>query len=295
MPESTTTERGAVLVDYESRDFPVFRPIADLSPDQYDRFSDAYATLAACRDESMFNFVRACVMDLIDYIVKVGNTAIETRSVPRTDERGSDVGEYVRTLSLSASNAFFVYRDHRTHAAKVLSEKRGDSTKTTIKSMLDDLNANCFGYRWLLELRNALMHMDLRSVSFSVKVSANAEPSFTLNMDREQVLQTNNLKNARNAALREELKALPDDPSVIDLLQEALPAIAETEREVLKALYPESVRRDAGLVVCELIDLFEGRRGTYCLFTGPGFTAEHRIPPHYRLEPEVLSHAETYR
>ncbi|WP_315770157.1 hypothetical protein [Rhodococcoides kroppenstedtii] len=295
MPDSTSTEHGAVLIDHESEDFPVFRPVADLSVEQYERFAEAYETLAASRDESMFNFVRACATDLLDYILRIGSRAVETRSVPRTDERGSDVGEYVRAQSLSASNAFFVYRDHRIHAAKLLGDRRGDSTELDVKSILDELDTDCFGYRWLIELRNALMHLDLRSVSFSITVSVGSEPAFTLNLIREQVLKTRNLNQTRNAARRAELAALAHDPSVIDLLQEALPAVASAESKVLKAMYPEPVLRDAGLVVCELIDLFDGRRGTYCLRTGPGFTSERRIPPYYQLSPEVLSHAESFR
>ncbi|WP_029899988.1 hypothetical protein [Nocardia brasiliensis] len=96
------------------------------------------------------------------------------------------------------------------------------------------------------------------------------------------------------AAYRAQLEALPDDPAVLDLLQDVLPAIKETDKKIRAAMYPDEVLGTAAKTVSELMSRFRGQRGTYCLQTGPGFTEENRIPKHMRLSVEVLSFADSF-
>ncbi|KHJ73487.1 hypothetical protein QR64_06675 [Rhodococcus sp. Chr-9] len=166
-----------------------------------------------------------------------------------------------------------------------------------MQSILKQLYKDCFGYRWLVESRNALVHMDLRAVELSVGIrsgdSDGSEIDFTLTIARDVVLQTANLQKPYMADYRTELESLSSNLVVIDLLEQALPAVIGADKEIRDAMYPQSIIRENAKIVRELIRRFGGRRGVYCMQTGPGFTMENKIPPHIRLDLKVLSFADS--
>ncbi|MBB0990962.1 hypothetical protein G6009_05705 [Dietzia sp. SLG510A3-30A2] len=85
---------------------------------------------------------------------------------------------------------------------------------------------------------------------------------------------------------------MTSDPSVVAMIDEAMPALTEVQDEIDKALFPYLA--DDAATVRELIARFQGRRGTYALQLGPGFTPRQRIPPMRQLSPRVLGYAEGY-
>lgn len=287
---------GALLIDFDSHEFPLFRQITTLSPVDYRRYRDAYDVLASYLDESMMKFVSNCCDDLLNYVIDYAQRAHEQRTLSEVDDRGANVFDMVCSLALAATNSFFVVQDQHILKAINAGEMRGDDTEVQVKRLFHSLEDENFGYRTVLNLRNALVHVSIRSLKFKVSISVSREPSITLDISREDVLATRKLQGKSDLAKarRAELASLRQDPSLFDLLEEAMPAFVESEFSSRQLIYPEAVRREAAMSVCDLIDLFQGQRGTYCLQTGPGMTPDKRqIPNHQRLIPEVLALAES--
>lgn len=285
---------GALLIDYDSEEFPVYHLVKPFTEEEHLRYDQAYRLLTAYQDESMFNYVKNSCIDLFDYIIKVGAAANESGTLSETDDRGSNIFDYVCSLTLAATNAFFVLQDQRKLKAEYIAKERGDDTKEKVAKIFRDLEDSSFGYRSILNLRNALVHVNLNSLTFSMSVGVGREPEFVLKMSRRDVLATRNLSFPKAAAKRAELEGLSEDPDVFALVTEGLPAIAKADGQVRDALYPESALQEASKVVRELIDVFDGRRGTYCLQTGPDFTIDRKIPSHTQLIPEALALAQSF-
>lgn len=290
-----TGDYGAVLIDWDSEDFPVFRPLDRFTKAEHDRYLAAHDLIESYLSKSMIVFVREESIRLLDYLTEVGTAMQRDRRVSPEDSRGVKIRDAVAAHVLGVVNAYFVYREQRREQAKRLGEERGDDTFDRVKVHLDALYDGCAAYRWLVESRNALVHLDLTgTVLLVLGIGSSLEPEIELRLARQVILQTRNMNQRNMAAYRDELKALPNDPAVLDLLRDVLPVIDQTDRKIRDAMYPEEILRRATETVRELVGRFHGRRGTYCLQTGPGFTMEHRIPQHIRLSVEVLSFADSY-
>ncbi|MGU3438458.1 hypothetical protein ACNHUS_36295 [Actinomycetes bacterium M1A6_2h] len=230
-----------MIIDYDIRDHPVFRPIAPLTEEENARYVSAYRELADYIDDAHLHFVLNECDDLIKFIVELGQRCLRERTIVRVDERGSSVRDVVAARTLSATNSFTVYRDQRRIVAEELARSRGDDTLDRYNERMKRLYRGCWGYRWILELRNALLHLSLNAVSFSISVSDDG-PKFTLNMRRSEVEKTNNMNQARNAEWLRELQAMSEEPSVFDMLEQAHPALGQAHSDLREILYPEPVR-----------------------------------------------------
>ncbi|MFI2232654.1 hypothetical protein [Nocardia testacea] len=292
---ATTGNFGAVLIDWDSYDFPVFRPLDRFDEAEHLRYMAAHDLIESYLSKSMIIFVREESLRLVNYLHGIGTAMQRDGRVAPTDADGLNIRDAIAAHVLAVANAYFVYREQRREQAKQLSEQRDDDTWDQVKIHLDALYEGCAAYRWLVESRNALVHLDLMgTVLLRLSIATSREPMIELRLARRTILQTRNMNQRNMAAYREELESLSDDPAVLDLLKEVLPVIAETDKQVRKAMYPANVLGDAATTVRELIGRFHGQEGTYCLQTGPGFTEEHRIPQHIRLSVEVLEFARTY-
>ncbi|WP_280369167.1 hypothetical protein [Nocardia abscessus] len=286
---------GAVLIDWDSHDFPVFRPLDRFDEAEHLCYLAAHDLIESYQSKSMLIFVREESLRLLDYLHEIGTAMQREGRVVPNDARGLSIRDAVAAHVLAVANAYFVYREQRREQAKQLGEQRGDDTFDRVKGHLDALYDGCAAYRWLVESRNALVHLDLMgTVILGLSIGTSREPMIDLRLARRTILQTRNMNQRNMAAHRAELESLPDDPAVLELLKEVLQVIGDTDKEVRKAMYPEEVLDDAAATVRELIGRFQGQRGTYCLQTGPGFTEEHRIPQHMRLSVEVLAFAQSY-
>lgn len=289
------SDYGAVLIDWDSEDFPVFRPLDRFTEAEHHRYLAAHNLIEDYLSKSMIVFVREESLRLLNYLTEIGTAMQRDRRVSTTDANGLSIRDAVAAHVLGVVNAYFVYREQRREQAKRLGDERGDDTVDRVKVHLDGLYDSCPAYRWLVESRNALVHLDLTgTVILGLGIGRSLEPEIDLRLAREVILQTRNMNQKNMATYRAELESLPDDPAVLELLKDVLPVINETDKKIRDAMYPEAVLRDATETVRELVSRFQGRRGTYCLQTGPGFTMEHRIPKHTRLSVEVLSYANSY-
>lgn len=290
-------EFGAVLIDVESAPYPIFRPVESFTREEHDWYKDAHEVLRDYLSKSMILFVTNESSNLLDYLITIGSAMKRDRRIIDTDENGVDIRDAAAARTLALTNAYFVYREQRREQAKHLGEARGDDTFDRVQSSLRQLYKDCFGYRWLVESRNALVHMDLRAVELSVGVrngdNDGTEIDYTLTIARDIVLQTANLKKPHMADYRTELESLTGNLVVIELLEQALPAVVGADKEIRDAMYPQSIIQKNAEIVRGLIRRFSGRRGVYCMQTGPGFTRETKIPPHIRLDPNVLSFADS--
>ncbi|TWS24170.1 hypothetical protein FK268_11190 [Tsukamurella sputi] len=287
--------RGILLQDFEAGVPPVMRHIADFSDAEYERYMGAYMELTRFAEDPMWLFVNDECLDLLDFIIGIAQYGMEKKHIPRTTERGTSIRIAAATKTMNAANSCFVYRDQRIAQAERLSEARGDdkATEQAVKKLLNDFYDQCEAYRWMIEARNALVHIDLMAIKMSVSLAVGREPVIVLDLDNDVVSQVRNLNpkkpNEKIAGYLEQLKGMPQDLSVFKLLNSIKDEMPEFNQKVLDALYPDEVMRPYGEIVCELVDRFEGKRGAYCFRTGP--FSDRGPAPYSEMNPHVLAYA----
>ena len=113
--------------------------------------------------------------------------------------------------------------------------------------LFNDLKTKSFEYRWLGEMRDALLHGDINAFKYEFRARLNVEPTVNVYMDRRYMLDF--VKEARNKPWlkRSELEQMTSDPSVLDMIQALQPEMGERQEKLDAILYPNAAE-DAATV-----------------------------------------------
>jgi hypothetical protein len=267
----------------------IYTQVCEFSSDEHERYSTAYKRLTKKLNRDLLRYVQDSVGMFLDFREQA-LAALVDGSFPMHDpDLSDDFAHRIRSAALTASNAFHIHQMQTYWAAQ---HEFGKSSPEFAKltELFHGLYSGCHGYRWLLELRHTMLHISMEAVSLRIAVEVNHDPTVAVAMDRAWIKESSGVMD--KAYKRTELLAMTSDPSVVAMIDEAMPALTEVQDEIDKALFPYLA--DDAATVRELIARFQGRRGTYALQLGPGFTPRQRIPPMRQLSPRVLGYAEGY-
>ncbi|MEU7139303.1 hypothetical protein ABZ942_07630 [Nocardia sp. NPDC046473] len=268
----------------------IFTKVCSFTEDENKRYGDAYDRLRRMLDSELLRHIsdesdRFCDV-LIGVLADLRDNRISLADEDAIDERR----RRLRSALISFTSALHSHKDQSIRAVRDAFGRRTPQEKAVL-DLFDDLLSTSFEYRWLVKIRDALLHGDINAFKYDFTARLHGEPAVNVYMDRGYMLHFT--REARETWLkRRELEQMTSDPSVLDMINAIKPLVGKLQEKLDAILYPNTA--DDAVTVKELIDRFNGRHGLYALQTGLGFTRRMRVPPYMPLASRVLAFATNY-
>lgn len=292
--DAEVDQYGAILLhrDLNRSDVPIFAKVCSFTSEENARYVGAYNRIRRMFDSDLLQHISDESDRLCDVLMDVLRELQANRGLLRHGVEMAERRRRLRSALISFTAALQIHEYQTIRGARrVLGLDR--SQVDEVKDLFTELKRSSFDYRWLEALRDALQHGDIDAFKWSFSISANAEPSVTITMDRAFMLEFHNDNRTKPWLKRAELEELDRDPNVLDMIAAIQPLMGPFQEKLDKVLYPNAAEDAA--IVRELIGRFEGREGAYFLQTGPGFTRRKLAPPQMPLEPDVLYFAANFQ
>lgn len=267
----------------------IFTQVCPFDSDEHKRYSTAYERLKRRVDRDLLMYV----FDELDTFMVVVERSLRIVNDGNFDWLDPDkADEFCRRLRSGVVTVTSAFHVHQTQTYWLVQDKFGKDSDEhrRLTDLFHGLYDGCAGYQWLLQLRHVMLHISIEAAAIRVSARLDHEPTIEVNMDREWMKESSGVMG--KAYNRKPLLAMTEDPSVIGMVKEAMPALAKLQDQIDDVLYPETA--DDAAIVRELIGRFDGRQGLYALQLGPGFTPALRVLPHRVLAPRVLAYAESF-
>ncbi|WP_433202809.1 hypothetical protein ACQP1G_12935 [Nocardia sp. CA-107356] len=289
--EDTPSTTHGALLGYQDPNVDakiIFTQVCSFTEDEHTRYSTAYERLKRRIDRDLLRYIFEQIDLLLNAAAEILHQ-LDKHGIPGGDSAVDDLGRRLRYAVIAMTSAFQIHQDQTYWLVR---DKFGKASKEEeeLRALFNGLYSGCFGYRWLIELRHTMLHINMEAAALKLTIKMNDEPSVEINMDREWMKESSGVMG--KAYKRNELLALKDDPSIIAMAREAYVELSAIQDDIDNILYPETT--DDAAIVSELVARFDGREGMYALQLGPGFSRSTRIPPYRQLSPVVLSYAERY-
>jgi hypothetical protein len=293
-PNPLIAQPGAIVFepDPNSETSPLANWICDLSEAEYARYRDALDALSQIHVTNMFGTVTQSGLDMMAVVGEAYKALYEDKiSTLRPD----DFVQWTVRLRTSILSFCSVIHHHQEQSYAAVKRKFGEDSPEheAMKVVFGEIYDNCFGYRYLYKLRNCMVHYSMRAVHVNTE-SRNHEGQdlrwWDISMNRSVMLKPKKLLNVK---LRTELKALDEDPIIVEMQTEAFKELIKTNRKVIEIQYPEI--GDICATVREFDQLSQGKDGVRGLATSR--SAEIRSPFTFEFHPiagDVIMAARRY-
>jgi hypothetical protein len=261
---------GAILIkeDPTGETAVRFEWVADLSEQDYERFSKALNALADIHGSNMFAFVLQAGLALAREVGEAYKAIYDNRiSNVQTD----DMEEWcirLRTAVLGMCSSIHHHQEQSYIEVRRMFpdppepdaiSPEHEAMKTAFATLYD----NCFGYRFLYKLRNAMIHYTMFACGVGTESHRYEGQNihwFELTLDRSILLEQ---RSFLNATLRRELEDLSEDPDIMVLMREAFEELLKTNKRVVEILHPDIGEICATIV--EFDNLFGNQDGVRCI------------------------------
>ncbi len=269
----------------------IFTKVCSFTEAENKRYVDAYDRLRRMLDGELLQHISDQSDALCDALIGLLSD-LRSQQFSLFDEDAMDERRRkLRSALISFTSALHSHKDQTIRAARDAFGRKTPQEQAVL-ALFSDLRTTSFDYRWLVEMRDVLLHGDINAFKYDFTARLHGKPAVNVHMDRAYMLEFTKEARGKPWLNRSELAEKTSDPSVLNMIQAIQPKMGELQKKLDTILYP-NVAEDAA-VVKELIGCFNGRQGLYALQTGPGFTRRLWVPPFHRLAPRVLAFADAY-
>jgi len=285
---------GAVLGFYDpNRDADInFEKLCSFTEPEHERYRDAHERLRKMVDSELLRHISDESDAVIDAVVRILEDLQGDRISLMDEDAWDERRRKLRSALISFTSALQSHQDQTIRAVRDAFGRKMPQEQAVL-ALFDDLKTSSFEYRWLGEMRDALLHGDINAFKYEFSARLHGEPTVNVYMDREYMLQFTREHRNKPWLNPSELQQRASDPSVLDMIKALQPEMGQLQEKLDAILYPNAAADAA--TVRELIGRFEGRQGIYALQNGPGFTRRTMLPPLHRLAPRVLAFADQYQ
>jgi len=268
--------------------------VCDLSEEDYRRYKTAERTLYDIVVAGVFTYVQGS-LKVLETVWKGANAALASNEIrPNTDPQGAAIwNSQLRAAALSLCMSV-VYHQEQTY--QDVCERHGTNSDAheKAKAIFGKLYDNYPAYRYLYRLRNVMVHDSMDAIALTAEAARdrNGQTLAVYDLLIDRSVMAGSAKLNRN--LREEFAALDENPSLLQLLPEAVQPLVDANRKLREIVHPDLTQSCQSVI--EFDDLFEERPGTRALVhrqspeVKPGFRFSYTGFP-----PEVIHFARTYR
>ncbi len=269
----------------------IFTQVCEFTEDEHNRYAEAYDRLKRLLDQDLFSYVSDMSDSFIDVVCNVlREIQDQTFSLSNMEEPHKRIRR-IRSALIAFTSALHSHQDQTLYQVK---QKFGDGSDEhlAVKQLFNDLYSDCFAYRWLIELRHVMLHVNMDAFTVAMTARMHGDATIELGMSRYWMSKSSGVM--KKAYKRTELEAMTTDPSVLDMIRDLQPVFGPLQDKIDAVMFPAAEVAEDAATVRELIGRFNGRRGLYALQTGPGFTRRLRTPSFSQLDPRVLAFADQH-
>jgi hypothetical protein len=292
--EAEADPYGALLIylDPSKSDAPIFTKVCSLTEEEDKRYRDAYERLRRMLDSELLGHISDESDRLLDVLMAVLTDLRDNRIGIFDEDAWDERRRRLRSALISFTSALQSHEDQTVRAVRDSFGRRTPQEQAVL-GLFNDFKVASFEYRWLLEMRDALLHGDINAFKYDFSAQVNGEPAVNVYMDRNYLFEFT--KEARNKPWlkRGELEERDSDPSVMDMIGAIQPQMGPLQEKLDRILYPDA-GEDAA-TVRELLSRYPGTKGQYALQNGPGFTRRNLCPKMTPLAPRVLAFAASFQ
>lgn len=236
----------------------VFEHIRGLTSGEYLRYFGAYHELIRMLNTNIYSFVIESAKVLMATFSEIAET-IESGEMSNVNPQGGmDASVLLRYAVLAFCSSIYSHQEQ----TLILVKRKFGNTSNEVEAALQAFHTiydGCFAYRYLTKLRHAMIHVSVEAVSthtYAMLIDGKPAAIADAWLDRTALLEPG---SRLSAALKAELKGLPGDPSVLQMIGELLPEMSELNSKMLRILYPEL--EEVKSTIVELESFFNGRQG----------------------------------
>lgn len=264
-----------------------------LSPEDYERYATAYGNVRNALENDLVSYAQESFRQLENLRIDLRGK-LSQLSTPLVEANVHSWHRTVQCSTLSFASSIHLFYEQTIARIRRLNPESTQEVEDAFKNEYD----NCFAYRLLYRLRNVMVHHSLGCVSLQLSGAEEKTPgglvlhkhTVAFPLRRDRFLET---RQGVSAALREEIRALPEDPDLYILSKEALSCVRRISENTFEASHP-NIRQECRAIV-EMNALFSGKSGTPALVRIPNFDGEFRSGmklPHTTISPHIVQFAE---
>ncbi|GEM35026.1 hypothetical protein NN3_60330 [Nocardia neocaledoniensis NBRC 108232] len=242
-----------------------YKIIRELTIAEADEIFSAYRALDEILNVSVFAYVRETLRKFLHTIQDdVGDMEGASSTVDEPDLIVK-LGLRMRTAVLALCSSLHFHQEHN-YKQVILKFGEGSPQHKKMQKYFNRLFERCPEYRLLYHLRNTMVHYALDVIKInagSKEVGGEAKGWTDPLVDLKSMLELNTEIGEK---YRIQLAAMPDDPSVVELVTKTMPLLFETDKMVVRIIHPEADK--AVKVLSDFDALFADEIGARALSTG---------------------------
>lgn len=293
--EAATDPYGAILIhlDPSRSDAPIFEKVCSLTEDDHKRYRDAYERLRKMLDSELLGHISDESDRFLDQLVSILKDLQDNRIGIFDEDAWDEHRRQVRSAMISFTSALQSHEDQTLRAVRETFARKTPQEQAVL-ALFTDLKATSFEYRWLLKMRDALLHGDINAFKYDFAARLKGEKAVNVYMDRRYMFEFTKEERGKPWLKRDELENMTSDPSVLDMIKKLQPLMGPLQEKLDRVLYPDA-GVDAATIREFLARYPEGAEGYRALQNGPGFTRRNMCPPLSPLAPRVLAFADGFQ
>ena len=292
--EAEADPYGAILIhlDPSRSDAPIFEKVCSLIEDDDERYRTAYEQLRKMLDSELLGHISDEIDRFLDALASI-LLDLRNKKIGLFDEDGWDERRRnVRSALISFTSALQSHEDQSIRAVRDTFGRRSPQEQAAVGAFTD-LKTTSFEYRWLLKMRDALLHGDINAFNYDFAAHLHGENAVNVYMDRQYMFDFTKQERGKPWLRRNQLQAMTSDPSVLDMIKTLQPLMGPLQEKLDRILY-SGAGEDAA-TVREFLALYpEGVQGQRALQNGPGPTRRNMSSSITPLAPRVLTFATSF-
>jgi hypothetical protein len=292
--EAEADPYGVILVhlDPSRSDAPIFEKVCSLTRDEDKRYRDAYERLRRMLDSELLGHISDESDRFLDALTSILLDLRDNKIGIFDEDAWDERRRKVRSGLISFTSALQSHEDQSVRAVRDTFGRRSPEEQAVF-ALFTDLKTTSFEYRWLLKMRDALLHGDINAFKYDFSARLHGENAVNVYMDRGYMFDFTKEERGKPWLKRNELEARTSDPSVLEMIKAVQPLMGPLQEKLDRILYA-GAGEDAATVREFLARYPEGAKGQRALQNGPGFTRRNMCPPLSLLAPRVLAFADSF-
>lgn len=293
--EAEADPYGAILIHLDPRrsDAPIFEKVCSLTEDDDKRYRGAHERLRKMLDSDLLKHISDESDRFLDQLVSILEDLRDNKIGMFNEDAWDEHRRKVRSALISFTSALQSHEDQTIRAVRETFARRTPQEQAVL-ALFTDLKTTSFEYRWLLKMRDALLHGDINAFNYDFAARLHGENAVNVYMDRKYMFEFTKEERGKPWLNRSELQDRDSDPSVLDMVQKLQPFMGPLQEKLDRILYPDA-GQDAATVREFLARYPEGVQGYRALQNGPGFTRRNLCPNLSPLAPRVLAFADSFQ